>query len=58
MVVFTGLLEKMTSENELAFVLAHELGHYDHRDHLRGLGRAALGTTLPPIRKTSVASTI
>ncbi len=42
MVVFTGLLEKMTSENELAFVLAHELGHYAHRDHLRGLGRALI----------------
>ena len=40
MVVFTGLLAKMSSENELAFVLAHELGHYAHRDHLRGLGRA------------------
>lgn len=40
MVVFTGLLEEMTSENELAFVLAHELGHFAHRDHLRGLGRA------------------
>ena len=40
MVVFTGLLEKMTSENELAFVLAHELGHFANRDHLRGLGRA------------------
>lgn len=40
MVVFTGLLEKMESENELAFVLAHELGHFAHRDHLRGLGRA------------------
>lgn len=40
MLVFTGLLDKMTSENELAFVLAHELGHYAHRDHLRGLGRA------------------
>ncbi len=40
MVVFTGLLAEMTSENELAFVLAHELGHYAHRDHLRGLGRA------------------
>ena len=39
-VVFSGLLEKMHSENELAFVLAHELGHYAHRDHLRGLGRA------------------
>ena len=40
MVVFTGLLAEMTSENELAFVLAHELGHYANRDHLRGLGRA------------------
>ncbi len=44
-VVFTGLLEKMTSENELAFVLAHELGHYAHRDHLRGLGRALVVMT-------------
>ena len=48
--VFTGLLEKVTSENELAFVLAHELGHYAHRDHLRGMGRAlvvmAAGTLL------------
>jgi len=40
MVVFTGLLVEMTSENELAFVLAHELGHFANRDHLRGLGRA------------------
>jgi Zn-dependent protease with chaperone function len=40
MVVFTGLLAETTSENELAFVLAHELGHFAHRDHLRGLGRA------------------
>jgi Zn-dependent protease with chaperone function len=40
MVVFSGLLTEMTSENELAFVLAHELGHFAHRDHLRGLGRS------------------
>lgn len=38
--VFSGLLEEMSSENELAFVLAHELGHFANRDHLRGLGRA------------------
>ena len=31
-IVYTGLLEKVTSENELAFVLAHEMGHYAHRD--------------------------
>lgn len=38
-VVFDGLLEQVESENELAMVLAHELGHFAHRDHLRGLGR-------------------
>lgn len=38
-VVFSGLLAKVRSENELAMILAHELGHYAHRDHLRGLGR-------------------
>jgi len=38
-IVFSGLLRKVRSENELAMVLAHELGHYAHRDHLRGLGR-------------------
>ena len=40
LVVFTGLLETITSENELQFILAHEMGHYANRDHLRGLGRA------------------
>jgi predicted Zn-dependent protease len=39
-VVFTALLKETSSENELAFVLAHELGHYANRDHLRGLGRS------------------
>ena len=38
-VVTSGLLDRVESENELAFVLGHELGHYQHRDHLRGLGR-------------------
>lgn len=44
--VFTGLLEKVSSENELAFVLAHEMGHYAHRDHLRGVGRAVVLMTI------------
>jgi len=43
-VVFRGLLDKVGSENELAMVLAHELGHFAHRDHLRSLGRG-LGVT-------------
>ncbi len=40
-VVTRGLLDNVESENELAFVLAHELGHFRNRDHLRGLGRGA-----------------
>ena len=38
-VVFSGLVEQAESENELAMVLAHELGHFAHRDHLKRLGR-------------------
>lgn len=38
-ILFKGLLDAVDSENELAFVLAHELGHFANRDHLRGLGR-------------------
>ena len=42
--ITTGILAKMGSENELAFVLGHELGHFKHRDHLRSLGvRLILG---------------
>ena len=38
-VVFKGLVDKVRSENEMAFVLAHEMGHFAGRDHLRGIGR-------------------
>jgi Zn-dependent protease with chaperone function len=38
-VLTEGLLDQVESENELAFVLGHELGHYRNRDHLRALGR-------------------
>lgn len=37
--VFNGLLDKVLSENGLAFVLAHELAHFKNRDHLRKMGR-------------------
>jgi Zn-dependent protease with chaperone function len=33
------LLKNVKSNRGLAFVMAHELGHIFHRDHLRGLGR-------------------
>ena len=49
-IVFKGLLSALKSENEIAMILGHELGHYAHRDHLRGSGRAlvllAITTTL------------
>jgi Zn-dependent protease with chaperone function len=39
--VTSGLLEMLTEEIEIAFVIGHELGHFYNRDHLQGLGRAA-----------------
>jgi Zn-dependent protease with chaperone function len=40
--VTEGLMDMAQSENELAFVLGHEIGHFRGRDHLRGLGRGVL----------------
>lgn len=45
-VVLEGLLAKVRSENGLAFVLAHELAHFNHRDHLRAMGRGLVLTTM------------
>ena len=42
--VTSTLLAQAGSENELAFVLGHELGHVAGRDPLRALGRSLLGT--------------
>lgn len=48
--VTRGLLDSVESENALAFVLGHELGHFANRDHLRSLGRGlALGLVLAAI---------
>ncbi|NJR69947.1 MAG: M48 family metallopeptidase [Synechococcales cyanobacterium CRU_2_2] len=44
--VTSTLLEQAESENELAFVLAHELGHFEARDNLKGLGRSLVFITL------------
>ena len=35
----TGLLHCLDEEPGMAFVIAHELGHFHGRDHLHGLGR-------------------
>jgi beta-barrel assembly-enhancing protease len=34
-----GLLDHVENENELAFVIGHEIGHFAARDHIRALGR-------------------
>jgi predicted Zn-dependent protease len=42
LLVTRALLQQAASENELAFVLGHELGHLAGRDPLRALGRGLL----------------
>jgi len=44
--VFSGLVDAAESENELSFVLAHELGHFADRDHLKGFGRSLVLFTM------------
>jgi Zn-dependent protease with chaperone function len=44
--VFSGILDKVQTENGLSFILAHELAHYKHRDHLRGMGRGIVLTAM------------
>jgi len=41
-IVFSGLFKTIKSENQLSYVLSHELGHYAHKDHLRGMGRVLI----------------
>ena len=64
--VTTGLLDDIETENELAFVLAHELGHFEHRDTLRSLGRSLVflslnsllgfsGVQLPPFLTSPIS---
>jgi len=45
-VINTALYDETMSENELFFVLAHEMGHFKNRDHLEGLGRSFVGMAI------------
>jgi predicted Zn-dependent protease len=43
MVVYNGLLTQLKpDDDELAFVIGHELGHIAHRDHWRGFAHAVV----------------
>lgn len=44
--VHTGMIELVDSENELLSILGHEIGHYNGRDHLEGIGREVVGVAL------------
>jgi len=37
-----GMLEEIQNENELVGIIGHELGHFKHKDHLRGLGNSLI----------------
>lgn len=41
-IIFKGLVQAVKSENELMMIFGHELGHFAHRDHLRGLGKTLI----------------
>lgn len=58
--IHTGLLESVDSENELTFILGHELGHFQHHDHLRQLGRGLVFAFLSQavLGQTSGGSTL
>jgi len=52
--VTKGLLRDVRTENELAFVLAHELGHFRNRDQLRRLGRGVVyGLAIATLARSS-----
>ena len=35
----TGFVQEINDEEMIAFALAHELGHFENRDHIKGYGR-------------------
>jgi len=39
-IINKAILDNAKFENELVFVLAHEIGHFNNRDHLEGIGRS------------------
>jgi predicted Zn-dependent protease len=41
-VVMEGLVDQASSENELVFVLGHEMGHLHYRHNLRAMGRSLI----------------
>lgn len=58
-IVTQGLLDTIDSENALALVIGHELGHFRHRDHIRQLGRVgALSLFFSAMQSSGAGSSI
>lgn len=47
--ITSGLLKEINDKEVLTFVLAHELGHYAHRDHLKGISRDIIASMIMSI---------
>lgn len=54
----TGLLDKISDNQQLAFVLAHELGHYSHRDNLKAFSRQLSLITIASILSMAQNNTV
>lgn len=54
----TGLLDKISDKQQLAFVLAHELGHYSHRDNLKAFSRQISFITIASILSVTQNDTV
>ncbi len=44
--VTSGLLDENFNEQELAFIIAHEIGHYSNKDHLKAVSKQLAVITL------------
>ena len=40
--VTQGMLKEIENENELVEIIGHELGHFKHKDHLKGVGNSLI----------------
>lgn len=52
-----GLLKNIKDDEMMTFVLAHEIGHYVHRDHLRSLGRDVIALIFSCILSSGTGNT-
>lgn len=56
--VTEGLLKQVNDEEMLTFILAHELGHYAHRDHLKMISRQIIASAIMSILSSSGKSNV